>query len=229
MQLFKRSNDASLIDALMKSQAVIEFTPNGTIVTANPNFLNAMGYTLEEVAGQHHSMFVEQEYAQSPEYAQFWQGLADGHFQQAEFKRIAKGGKEIWIQATYTPVLGKGGKVQKVVKFATDNHAAEADKCRLRRPVVGDRQVSGRHRIRTRRHDHQGQRQFSRRHGVQPRRSRRKASLHIRGPLPNSRARHTGPSGPACTTASSSPASSGASPRAARKSGFRQATTRSAT
>ena len=120
MQLFKRSNDASLIDALMKSQAVIELTPNGTIVTANPNFLNAMGYTLEEVAGQHHSMFVEQEYAKSPEYAQFWQGLADGHFQQAEFKRIAKGGKEIWIQATYTPVLGKGGKVQKVVKFATD-------------------------------------------------------------------------------------------------------------
>ena len=120
MQFFKRSEDANVLEALMKSQAVIEFKPDGTIVTANANFLGTMGYALEEIAGRHHSMFVDAAFAKSPEYVQFWQNLADGHFRQAEFKRLGKGGKEIWIQATYNPILNSGGKIVKVVKFATD-------------------------------------------------------------------------------------------------------------
>lgn len=105
---------------MLTSQAVIEFEPDGTILTANRNFLDAMGYRLDEIAGRHHSMFVEPEYAKSRDYEAFWQALAKGQFQQAEFKRLAKGGREIWIQATYNPVHGRGGKVVKVVKAATD-------------------------------------------------------------------------------------------------------------
>ncbi len=108
------------LEALMESQAVIEFKPDGTIITANQNFLSAMGYDLEEISGQHHSMFVESEFAKSAEYTMFWQSLAEGQFQQAEFKRISKGGGEVWIQASYNPVLNRNGKVVKVVKFATD-------------------------------------------------------------------------------------------------------------
>ena len=119
-KLLGRSDDKAVLEALMKSQAVIEFLPDGTIVQANDNFLNAMGYQLEEIAGQHHSMFVDEEYGKSPEYQQFWRDLAEGQYQQAEFKRFAKGGKEIWIQASYNPVLNGSGKVVKVVKFATD-------------------------------------------------------------------------------------------------------------
>ena len=116
-----RNNDAAgVLGALMQSQAVIEFKPDGTIVTANENFLGAMGYALDEIAGQHHSMFVDPDYAKSSEYAQFWESLASGEFQQAEYKRFAKGGKEIWIQASYNPVVDGKGNVKKVVKFATD-------------------------------------------------------------------------------------------------------------
>ncbi len=118
--MFKRSSEAKILEALSNSQAVIEFKPDGTIVTANENFLGAMGYALDEIKGQHHSLFVDPDYARSDEYAQFWRSLADGEFKQAEFRRFAKGGKEIWIQATYNPVVGAGGKVVKVVKFATD-------------------------------------------------------------------------------------------------------------
>lgn len=117
---FNNSEEASVLAALMRSQAVIEFKPDGTIVTANENFLGAMGYPLEEIEGQHHSMFVEPEYAKSPEYTQFWQELAKGEFQSAEYKRFGKGGKEIWIQASYNPVTDAKGNVTKVVKFATD-------------------------------------------------------------------------------------------------------------
>ncbi len=114
------SDAANTLDALMKSQAVIEFKPDGTIVTANQNFLGAMGYSLEEIAGQHHAMFVDSEYVKSPEYAAFWSSLAQGQFQQAEFKRFGKGGTEVWIQASYNPVVNRKGSVVKVVKFATD-------------------------------------------------------------------------------------------------------------
>ncbi len=118
--MFGSSSDTDIINALMKSQAFIEFKPNGTIVNANENFLNAMGYNLSEIKGSHHSMFVEPAYANSAEYKDFWKSLANGSYFQAEFKRVAKGGKEIWIQATYNPIMNSKGVVTKVVKFASD-------------------------------------------------------------------------------------------------------------
>jgi len=110
----------SKLDALDRSQAVIEFNLDGTIVAANQNFLNAVGYTLGEIQGKHHSTFVSAEQRSSPEYARFWAALSRGEFQSAEFLRVGKGGKEIWIQATYNPLLDSSGKPYKVVKFCTD-------------------------------------------------------------------------------------------------------------
>lgn len=106
--------------ALDKSQAVIEFKPDGTILHANGNFLAAMGYTLAEVKGQHHRMFVEPAHAATNQYHEFWRSLEQGHFQAAEYKRLAKGGREVWIQASYNPLMDRFGKVFKVVKYATD-------------------------------------------------------------------------------------------------------------
>jgi methyl-accepting chemotaxis protein len=113
-------NSQAILDALGRSQAMIEFEPDGTILSANENFLNAVGYSLEEIQGQHHRMFVDPSYANSSEYKQFWSDLADGKFNAAEFQRFGKGGNEIWIQASYNPVLNKSGKVTRVVKIATD-------------------------------------------------------------------------------------------------------------
>lgn len=117
---FSSSDSDDIVYSLMRSQAVIEFKPDGTIIKANENFLNAVGYALEEIAGKHHSMFVAPEEAGSTEYKAFWNKLGEGVFQSAEYKRFGNGGKEIWIQATYNPVIDKSGKVYKVVKFATD-------------------------------------------------------------------------------------------------------------
>jgi methyl-accepting chemotaxis protein len=108
------------IDAIRKSQAVIEFDMDGTIITANQQFLDIMGYTLPEIQGQHHSMFAEPHVGASPEYKAFWATLNRGEFVSAEFKRLGKGGKEIWLQATYNPILDPNGNPRKVVKFATD-------------------------------------------------------------------------------------------------------------
>ena len=108
------------IDAIDRSQAVIEFELDGTIITANENFLNAMGYSLEEIQGRHHSMFADPEYARSPEYKQLWDKLARGEFEAGQFKRFGKDNKEIWIQASYNPILDNEGVPVKVVKFATD-------------------------------------------------------------------------------------------------------------
>lgn len=108
------------MNALSKSQAVIEFKMDGTVVTANDNFLHTLGYTLKEIEGQHHSMFCEETYRRSHEYRQFWEALNRGEFQAAEYRRIGKGGKEVWIQASYNPVMDMNGKPCKVVKFATD-------------------------------------------------------------------------------------------------------------
>jgi methyl-accepting chemotaxis protein len=108
------------LDALSKSQAVIEFDLDGTIITANENFLAALGYTLDEIKGKHHSMFVEPEFRGSAAYREFWDSLRRGQFQAAEYRRLAKGGRPIWIQASYNPLLGKNGKPYKIIKFATD-------------------------------------------------------------------------------------------------------------
>ena len=108
------------IAAIGKSQAVIEFKMNGTIVTANENFLRTMGYSLYEIAGKHHSMFVDEDTRQSRDYREFWARLGRGEYQAAEYKRIGNGGKEVWIQASYNPILDLNQKPFKVVKYATD-------------------------------------------------------------------------------------------------------------
>ena len=108
------------IAAINRVQAVIEFELDGTIITANDNFLKTLGYSLDEIQGQHHSLFVEPAYKASAEYKQFWRDLGDGKSQSAEYKRIGKGGKEVWIQASYNPILDESGHPVKVVKFATD-------------------------------------------------------------------------------------------------------------
>jgi methyl-accepting chemotaxis protein len=111
------------IAAIGKSQAVIEFNMDGTIRGANENFLNAVGYTLAEIKGKHHSMFVEPQERNTAAYADFWAQLNRGEYQAAEYKRIAKGGREIWIQASYNPIFDLNGKPFKVVKYATDTTA----------------------------------------------------------------------------------------------------------
>jgi methyl-accepting chemotaxis protein len=108
------------IAAVGKSQAVIEFNMDGSIISANENFLNVMGYTLEEIKGKHHSLFAEPSYAVSPAYRQFWEKLNRGESDAAQYKRIAKGGREVWIQASYYPIADIHGKPLKVVKYATD-------------------------------------------------------------------------------------------------------------
>lgn len=116
----KAADFAGQIAAIGKSQAVIEFELDGTIITANENFLGAVGYALDEIKGKHHSMFVEPQERDSGEYRQFWARLNAGEHQSAEYKRIGKGGREIWIQASYNPINDLSGKPFKVVKFATD-------------------------------------------------------------------------------------------------------------
>ncbi|WP_377296989.1 methyl-accepting chemotaxis protein [Rhizobium sp. SGZ-381] len=112
---------AAQIAAISRSQAIIEFTVSGEILGANRNFLDALGYaSIEELKGRHHSMFVSKEYAASPEYKAFWQELAAGRYQAAEFTRVTKDGRQIVISASYNPILDINGKVTKVVKFATD-------------------------------------------------------------------------------------------------------------
>jgi methyl-accepting chemotaxis protein len=106
--------------AINKAQAVIEFDLSGTVLHANENFLSVLGYTLDEIKGRHHGMFVEPAFRESAEYKKFWRDLNDGKFQAAEYKRIGKGGKEVWIQASYNPIFDADGKPYKVVKFATD-------------------------------------------------------------------------------------------------------------
>ncbi|GBU18268.1 MULTISPECIES: PAS domain-containing protein [Methylobacterium] len=108
------------IAAVNRSQAVIHFTLDGTVTDANENFLKTLGYRLDEIKGRHHSLFVSAEERQSPAYAAFWKALASGEFQSGEFRRVAKGGGEVWIFGTYNPVLDAEGKPCAVVKFAND-------------------------------------------------------------------------------------------------------------
>lgn len=108
------------IEAIGRSQAMIEFNIDGTIITANKNFLDALGYRLDEIQGKHHSMFVPADQRDSTEYKAFWAALNSGEYQAREFKRIAKGGREVWIEASYNPVLDGNGKTVMVAKIATD-------------------------------------------------------------------------------------------------------------
>jgi len=115
------------LEALNRSQAVIEFQMDGTIISANENFLSVMGYSLREIQGEHHQMFCDDEYSRTPEYRQFWKALRAGEFQAGEFKRLGKGGKEVWIIASYNPIFDSTGKPFKVVKFATDITASKVE------------------------------------------------------------------------------------------------------
>jgi methyl-accepting chemotaxis protein len=119
-QKLKNADLAGQIEAIGKSQAIIEFKLDGTIIQANENFLGTLGYTLGEIAGKHHSMFVDRAERESAAYRDFWAALNRGEFQTGEFKRIGKGGKEVWIQASYNPILDLNGKPFKVVKYASD-------------------------------------------------------------------------------------------------------------
>jgi len=110
----------SVLDAINRVQAVIEFALDGTILHANANFLAAVGYQLDDIVGRHHRIFVDPDYAASLEYAEFWKHLTNGEFHSGEFKRKASDGRDIWIAASYNPVLGPDGRPTKVIKFATD-------------------------------------------------------------------------------------------------------------
>ncbi len=131
---------AGKIAAIDRAQAIIEFATDGTVITANDNFLKAMGYTLAEIKGQHHRMFCDPDYVASQDYDRFWQRLAAGELIADEFRRIGKNDREVYIQASYNPVFDDAGRVIKVVKFATD--VTEAVRRRLRNDEIG-REIDG--------------------------------------------------------------------------------------
>jgi methyl-accepting chemotaxis protein len=110
----------SIVDAINRSNAVCEFDLDGTIIRANDNFLSLMGYELEEIVGKHHRIFVDPDYARSAEYDEFWKTLGRGEYTAAEYRRLGKSGREIWLQATYNPVFDADGNPVSVIKFATD-------------------------------------------------------------------------------------------------------------
>jgi len=119
------SDLSAVYQALNRVQAIIEFELDGTVISANENFLRMFGYELDEVVGQHHRIFCDPGYAESPQYVEFWQKLGRGEYDAAEFKRLAKGGEEIWLRASYNPVFDQAGKPVKVVKFATNVTASK--------------------------------------------------------------------------------------------------------
>ena len=108
------------LEAIDRATAVVEFDLDGNVITANDNFLSVMGYSPREIIGQHHAMFCVPEYVRTREYADFWIGLNQGNFQSGRFHRIGKHGRDVWIQATYNPVLDLRGKPRRIVKYATD-------------------------------------------------------------------------------------------------------------
>ena len=121
MKFFRRDNAAqAVLDAFDQSQAIIEFDLQGTILRANKNFCTTLGYSASEIIGKHHSLFVEPDYARSDDYRAFWEKLRHGEFDSRQYLRIGKGGRQVWIQASYNPVRDETGRVVKVVKMATD-------------------------------------------------------------------------------------------------------------
>ena len=129
-QKLRNADYEGQLKAIHKSQAVIEFNLDGTIITANDNFLKTLGYSLDEIRGKHHRLFVEPQEYRSCTYRAFWEALGRGEYQAAEYKRVGKGGRTIWIQASYNPIHDADGKIMKVVKFATDIAAQVEDRIR---------------------------------------------------------------------------------------------------
>ncbi|WP_421575301.1 methyl-accepting chemotaxis protein [Stenotrophomonas maltophilia] len=140
-QKFQAADFAGQLAAINKSQAVIEFDLEGRILGANENFLAAMGYALDEVRGQHHAMFAEPDYRQSAEYRAFWAKLGRGEYDAGQYKRLGKGGREVWIQASYNPIYDMNGRPFKVVKYATDITAQVRDTLALQQAVAQTREV----------------------------------------------------------------------------------------
>ena len=108
------------VDAISRAQAVIEFDLKGNILSANENFLAAVGYSIEEIRGRHHRLFCDPAFSQSSHYSAFWDRLGRGQFEAGEYKRLTKGGDDIWLQATYNPILDLNGCATKIVKIASD-------------------------------------------------------------------------------------------------------------
>jgi len=113
-------HDKAILESLDKSQAIIEFSPDGTILKANQNFLSAVGYSLFDIEGKHHRIFCGEQYARSAEYNQLWQKLARGEYISGKFQRFKADGSEMWLEASYNPVFDSNGRVEKVIKFASD-------------------------------------------------------------------------------------------------------------
>ena len=111
---------AAKVQAISRSMAIIEFAPDGTILEANDNFSRVMGYSSEEVRGKHHRLFCEQAYAKGSEYSRFWRDLASGEPLSGTFLRLDKSGREVWLEASYMPIIGAGGQVASVIKVASD-------------------------------------------------------------------------------------------------------------
>ena len=111
---------ASLLDAIERSMAVIEFDPQGLVLRANDNFLNTLGYRAVQIEGQSHRMFCTPAFARSAEYSQLWSNLQKGELQSGTFERVASNGQSVWLEASYTPVRDDTGRVVKVVKYALD-------------------------------------------------------------------------------------------------------------
>ena len=120
----------AMVAAMQRSLAVIEFELDGTIVRANQKFLDTVGYTEAEVVGRHHSMFVEPQAVQTQDYRDFWAALGRGEFIARKFRRVGKGGRQVWMQTAYNPILDASGRPVRVVKFATDITAAELERFR---------------------------------------------------------------------------------------------------
>jgi len=140
-QKLQAADSAGQLAAIDKSQAVIEFSMDGRILSANDNFLAATGYSLDDVRGQHHSLFVEPEYRGSAEYRQFWEKLGRGEYDAGQYRRLGKGGREVWIQASYNPILDLNGKPFKVVKYATDITVQVHENQAMQRAVAQTREV----------------------------------------------------------------------------------------
>ncbi|MDQ7988476.1 MAG: PAS domain-containing methyl-accepting chemotaxis protein [Candidatus Dactylopiibacterium sp.] len=122
----------ALTDALGRSMATIDFTPDGTVIGANERFLALMGYRADELVGRHHRVLCDAAYAASPEYREFWARLGRGEFQQGKCLRVRHDGQPLWLEATYTPVFGADGRVERIVKLATDITAREDEAARMR-------------------------------------------------------------------------------------------------
>ena len=122
------------IQALHRSQSIIEFGLDGTILSANRNFLDALGYEIDEIRGKHHGIFVSTAHRESPEYRDFWKRLASGQYQTGEYMRLGKNGRKVYIQASYNPIVDRDGRPLKIVKFATDLTAQIEE--RMRRGAI---------------------------------------------------------------------------------------------